>query len=94
MPTWLLITESVLLGLPIAAGLPLFALVPMIFGVTEETPPGPARRVYLLLVAFPLVVIGALFAAFRTEPDNPLRWVFALVPIAHLVGLFLFRVKN
>ena len=94
VPTWLLIAESVILGLVLGLALPVWALFPMLFGVTEYTPPGPARRVYTLLLLFPVVAIGSMVAAFLTSEAEPIRWLFVALPVLHVVVLYAARVRR
>lgn len=94
VPTWLLVVESVVLGLAVALALPVWALTPMLFGVTEETPPRPARRVYILLLLFPIVAAGSMIAGFLSDPESPVRWVFVLLPLLHLAILYVARVRH
>ncbi|MSU78198.1 MAG: hypothetical protein EXS16_08885 [Gemmataceae bacterium] len=94
MPNWLLIVEAVLFGLVIGLSLPVWPLIPMFLGVRETTPPRPARRVYILLLLFPVVTAASLTAAFFTDPNDPLRWLFALLPPLHLLVQFFARVRN
>jgi hypothetical protein len=94
VPFWLLIVESIVLGLVLGLALPVWALFPVLFGVTEDTPPGPARRVYALLVLFPLVAIGSMTAAFLTGEAELIRWLFVVLPVLHIVVLYLARVRQ
>jgi hypothetical protein len=94
VPQWLLIVESVILGLLLLLCLPVWALIPVLFGVKEDTPSGQARRVYVLLLLFPVVAIGAMVGAFMTESTPVFRWVFVIFPLLHLMVLFLVRIRH
>lgn len=91
---WLLIIESVLLGLLITLSIPVWPIVVMMFGVTESTPSSQARRVYALVLAFPVVAIGSLIMAWRVDQHSPLRLLFMVLPVVHLVVLYLARVRH
>lgn len=91
---WLLIFETAILGLVMLAALPMWAMVPMLFGVTEHTSNTDARPIYILLILFPIVAIGSLFFAWQAEPGSLLRNIMMLLPIVHLMVLFIFRVKH
>ena len=94
MPGWLLTAEAVALGLLLALAVPVWALVPMEFGVTEHTPRAEARRVYALLLLFPVVAVGGVVGAFLLDPADPLRWALAALPAAHLLLLYLARARS
>ena len=93
-PQWLLIVEAVILGLLLVLCVPVWALIPVLFGVREDTPSGQARRVYALLLLFPIVAISAMAGAFVTEPTQASRWVFMILPLLHLMVLFLVRIRH
>ena len=90
----LLIGETVVLGLMLALCLPVWAVIPMLFGVTENTPPAAARRVYILLLAFPLVAIGSMVGAWMLDQPGPVRPLLMALPVAHIIVLYLARVKH
>lgn len=94
MLRWLLMAESIVLGLAIMLAVPVWALVPMFFGVTEYTPASEARRVYILLLAFPVVTIISLLLAWKVGDQSGMRGLYMALPIVHLVVLYLLRVKS
>ena len=94
IPRWLLIAESVGLGLLVALALPVWALVPLLFGVTELTPRRRARPVIALLLLFPPLALGSMVAAFRMDPGRPAAAVWMALPLLHLAVLFAARVRS
>ena len=94
VPRWLLIAESVLLGLMILLAAPVWALIPMLFGVRESTPRAAARRVYVLLALFPVVAVGTIATAWLTDPRAPSHWILVALPLCHLLLLLAARVRG
>ncbi len=88
---WILIAETVVLGLALALSIPMWAMIPMLFGITEFTPSEQARPIYILLIAFPIVAIACLALAWRADPGSVMRWVMMIIPIAHLAIMFKMR---
>lgn len=87
MPNWLLITEISILALAVLLALPVWAIIPMFFGVTPETPPPAAMRVYIALLAFPLVAALAMYVAFQLDAADMRRWLLASTPPLYLLVL-------
>jgi hypothetical protein len=90
----LLIIESAILGLLMMAAVPMWAMVPMFFGITEYTDASDARPIYILLILFPIITIAALVTAWNAEPSSVLRLIMMLIPILHIVLLLVFRIKQ
>ena len=88
---WLLIAETVVFGLAFALCIPMWAMVPMLFGITEFTPREQARPIYILLIAFPIVTIVSLVLAWRADPNSVMRWIMMIIPVAHLLILVKMR---
>ena len=88
---WILIAETVVLGLAIALSIPMWAMIPMLFGITEFTPSEQARPIYIMLIAFPIVTIICLTLAWRADPASVMRWVMMIIPVAHLLILVKMR---
>ncbi len=91
---WILIAESAIFGLVFALCIPMWAMVPMLFGVTEFTSSAQARPLYVVLLAFPLVTAIALTLAWRADPNGLLRWIAMVVPLLHLSVLFAVRINK
>lgn len=94
MSKGMLIVETLIVGILIAGAIPMWAMMPMLFGITEFTPEADARPVRMALLAFPIVSIGALVGAWLSEPGSGLRWALMVIPVVYGVFLFAFRVKH
>lgn len=94
MSKWILIAETAIFGIVIAGAIPMWAMVPMLFGVTEFTSEADAKPIYMALLAFPVVAIGALLGAWFSEPGSGLRWVLMMLPIIHVGIIFAIRIKH
>lgn len=90
---WILIIETIFIGIVLFAAIPMWAMVPMFFGVTETSSANDAKPIYVLLILFPIVAIGALIVAWNAAPSSILRPVMMLLPILHIIALFMVRLK-
>ena len=88
---WLLLAETIVLGLAIALSIPMWAMIPMLFGITEFTSSEQARPIYILLIAFPIVTIVCLTVAWRADAGSVLRWAMMIIPVAHLLIMVKMR---
>ena len=69
----------------------MWAMIPMLFGITEFTSSEQARPIYVLLIAFPIVTIISLVLAWQADPGSVMRWVMMIIPVLHLAIMFKMR---
>lgn len=91
---WVLIVETAIIGLAVVLCIPMWAMVPMLFGITEFTPSEQARPIYILLIAFPIVTAIALTLAWRADPGSLFRWAMMLIPIIHFLVAYKMRISH